>query len=234
MQIQEAIWTQYYELGNSALTAKQWDVAEKMFAAAAEEARRMFINPRLLADSWFGLAQTHHSRNQFELATFFYKKAITFYLEEPRYRLKLAACWDNLAELHLLNSELSKALPLYKKSIALYEKALGVDNPVLAPRLIRLGYIYAKLKSCDKALDCYQRAKSLTDTTDKSMKRNGAPSKVPCVDENYQSHGNLQVSSSKTDDKNNYSSRPLHSVAVRRRALANIVSVEAPAVGAPL
>jgi len=245
MHIQETIWTHYYQLGNSALAARQLDVAEQMFAAASEEARRRSIKPLLLADSWFGLGQTHHCRKQHDLAAYFYKKAMSVYEDEPRLRLKLAACWDNLAELCLISGDLTKAQTLYRKAIAQYEKTLGHDSAVLAPRLMHLGHVYAELKLFDKALLCYQRAKSITQKDETSEVSEFSKPAESC---NTKTSGSVTPSKNQAADREengitiggntkkagDCSDRALHSVPVRRRALENMSAVQTPFVGAPL
>ena len=163
MKIQEAIWSQYAELGKNALKAKQLDLAEKMYTAAVEEAQRGRGDLVRLAESWFGLAQTHHSRQQAVLAIYYYKKAMGVYEKDSgKFGSQLAATWDNLAEIAMLQNELPRAYSFLKKSIALYEKLFGMNSEVLSPRLLRMGYVYTQFKEFDKALACYARAKSLS------------------------------------------------------------------------
>jgi tetratricopeptide (TPR) repeat protein len=163
MKIQEAIWTQYAELGKSALKSKQLGIAEKMFAAAVEEAQRGTADPLRLAESWFGLAQTHHTQQQGVLAIYFYKKAMAIYEGSgEKVAPQLAATWDNLAAIYLSQGDLAKAHSYFRKSINLYEKLFGKDSEILAPRLLRMGFIYSQLKEFDKAMACYSRSKALT------------------------------------------------------------------------
>lgn len=163
MKIQEAIWSQYAEVGNAALKSGLMEVAETMYMAAAEEAQRSNADPVLLAASWFGLAQTHHTLKRGVLATHYYKKAMQVYEQNAqKFGPQLAATWDNLAELFLIEGELLKAHNFYRKSVVLYEKMFGKESPILAPRLMRLGYICSQFKEFDKALAYYERAKALT------------------------------------------------------------------------
>lgn len=165
MKIQEAIWTQYAELGKTALSSNQLTLAEQMFAAAAEEAQRGTTDQGRLADSWFGLAQTHHMRRQVVMAAYYYKKAQALY-ERSREKCasQLAATLDNLAELAMHEGDFAKAYTMLRKSIVIYERLFGSDSEILAPRLMRIGYIHSQSKEFDRALACYKRAKALTGT----------------------------------------------------------------------
>lgn len=165
MKIQEAIWTQYAELGKTALSSKQLTLAEQMFTAAAEEAQRGTTDQGRLADSWFGLAQTHHMRRQVVMAAYYYKKAQALYeRSREKFASQLAATLDNLAELAMHEGDLAKAYTMLRKSIVIYERLFGPDSEVLAPRLMRIGYIHSQSKEFDRALACYKRAKALTGT----------------------------------------------------------------------
>jgi len=165
MKIQETIWAHYADLGTVALQTKQLALAETMFAAAAEEAQRGTPDTFRLAHSWFGLAQTHHSRNQSLLASHYYKKALSIYEKSAeRFASQLAATWDNLAEIYIAQGDLMKAHSYYKKSVRVYEKLFGKDSEILAPRLMRLGYICLQFKEFDQALQYRDRAKALTNS----------------------------------------------------------------------
>jgi tetratricopeptide (TPR) repeat protein len=162
MKIQEAIWTQYAEIGKTALASKQLTLAEQMFTAAAEEAQRGAIDQGRLADSWFGLAQTHHMRRQIVMAAYYYKKAQQLYeRSKEKFASQLAATFDNLAELAMAEGDFAKAYTMLRRSVVIYEKLFGSDSEVLAPRLMRIGFIHSQSKEFDRALACYTRAKAL-------------------------------------------------------------------------
>jgi tetratricopeptide (TPR) repeat protein len=165
MKIQETIWTHYADLGANALRANELVLAETMFAAAAEEAQRGTLDSLRLAHSWFGLAQTHHTQNQILLATHYYRKALSIYEKSSeKFAAQLAATWDNLAEIYIGQGDFVKAHSHYKKSVRIYEKLFGKDSKILAPRLLRLGYICLQFKEFDQALQYRDRAKALTNS----------------------------------------------------------------------
>jgi tetratricopeptide (TPR) repeat protein len=165
MKIQETIWTHYVDLGSNALKSNELDLAETMFMAAAEEAQRGIPDSLRLAHSWFGLAQTHHTQNQILLATHYYRKALSVYEKSSdKFATQLAAIWDNLAEIYIGQGDFMKAHSLYRKSVRMYEKLFGKDSEILAPRLLRLGYICLQFKEFDQALHYRNRARALTDS----------------------------------------------------------------------
>jgi tetratricopeptide (TPR) repeat protein len=166
MKIQETIWTHYAELGSNALKSNELVLAETMFAAAAEEAQRGIPDTSRLAHSWFGLAQTHHTQNQILLATHYYRKALSIYeRSSDKFATQLAATWDNLAEIYIGQGDFSKAHSHYRKSVRIYEKLFGKNSEILAPRLLRLGYICLHFKEFDQALQYRDRAKALTNAS---------------------------------------------------------------------
>ncbi len=162
MQIHERIHSMYDEVGTTALSEGFLTLAERMFSAAVEEAKRPAHDKRVLADSWFGLAQVYHKQQKIRLAVHYYRRAVHFYESKPdHFACQLAAGFDNLATLYLVDGELAKARTFSRKALNIYERLLGSNNPILAPRLVRLGYIYAQWKYFDKALFYYARAKAL-------------------------------------------------------------------------
>ncbi len=163
MKIQESIWNHYIEVAKCALSAREPQLAETMFSAALEEAQRGTVQEKLLAESWFGLGQTHQMQKRFVLAAYYYKKALALYdRDKEKFACQLAAIFDNLAELRLSANDLIKARTFFRKSVAIYERILGKDSEVLAPRLFRLGYIASELSQTDLALAYYRRAKSIS------------------------------------------------------------------------
>jgi tetratricopeptide (TPR) repeat protein len=162
MKIHEKIHSLYDELGRTALSQGFLPLAEQMFSAAVEEAKRPAHEARVLAGSWFGLAQVYHKQQKIRLALHYYQKAVTFYERNPDdFACQLAAGFDNLASLYLLDGELDKARTYSRKALNVYERLLGPVSPILAPRLVRLGYIYSQWKHFDKALAYYQRAQNV-------------------------------------------------------------------------
>ncbi len=163
MKIQETIWAQYAELGRNALDARQLPLAEKMFSAAVEEAQRGKGDLFRLAESYFGLAQTYHLRQQAVLAVSYYKKAMLIFEKDSlKFGTQLANTWDNIAVIALAQNDLPKAYTFLRKAVTMYEKIFGKESEVLSPRLLRLGYVYTQFKEFDKALACYDRAKALS------------------------------------------------------------------------
>ena len=162
MKIHEKIHSLYDELGTNALSRGFLPLAEQMFSAAVEEAKRPAHDASVLARSWFGLAQVYHKQQKIRLALHYYHKAVSFYERNPdEFACQLAAGFDNLASLYLLDGELAKSRTFSRKALSYYEKLLGADSPILAPRLVRLGYIYSQWKHFDKALVYLQRAQIL-------------------------------------------------------------------------
>lgn len=162
MKIQERIWSHYADLGAVALQTRDFVLAETMFSAAAEEAERGAPDILRLAHSWFGLAQAHHSQNRHMLASHYYRKALSVYERRAeKFATQLAATWDNLAEIYIAQGDLLKAHSHFRKSIRVYEKLFGKNSRVLAPRLLRLGYICLQFKEFDQALKYRDRARAL-------------------------------------------------------------------------
>lgn len=176
MNIGEAIWYKYNDLGKSALANRQYDLAEIMFVAAVEEAQRTPRNFICLADSLYNLAQTYHYQNKFRQASACYRRTIAIYERKPdQFAYQLGAALANLAIIYIAAKGYGRARTLLRRAIMLYENLLGVDHYLLAPLLVRLGYIYSEWKEYDTALKLQARARMINEKGPQSPKRGSVP-----------------------------------------------------------
>ena len=79
MKIHEKIHSVYFDLATTAMSRNFLTLAERMFVAAVEEAKRPMHEVRVLARSWFGLAQVYHKQQKIRLALHYYQKAVGFF-----------------------------------------------------------------------------------------------------------------------------------------------------------
>jgi Flp pilus assembly protein TadD len=162
MKIEEKIWSNYDELADVASIQGRWLLAEKMYAAAIEEAERTEKSGERLGKSCAGLARVYHKRRQVKLAMHFYQRAADIYQRNPDdHACALAMVLNNLAGLYIAENSLAKARTLLRKVLSIYEELLGENNPILVSPLVRLAYIYGCWKRFDKALSLYKRVRTI-------------------------------------------------------------------------
>lgn len=160
--IQDILWHTYTQLGCQAYSNSNYNLAQKMFAAALEEAERDEQNTRRLATSTSNLALVLKQQNQIIVACGLFKKALSLYERlHGKVNLGVAQCLDSMAELHFAKGEYLAARRLYKKTIVTLTAIVGNDHPLLTDRLIKLGLTYINLGQSDHALACYKWARAI-------------------------------------------------------------------------
>ncbi len=160
--INDIVWKNYTDLGCAAFEQGQFELAEKMFEGALEEAQKLSPEDTRLASSFNNLALVYQKQGQPRKAAPLYKRALAVF-ERARgvSRKHLASTLDNLAELYFNQGDLVKARALYRKVLNVFEQLYGPNHLELVPRLKRLGWIYCERGRYDEALLFYNRAQAI-------------------------------------------------------------------------
>jgi tetratricopeptide (TPR) repeat protein len=160
--ITESIWRTYTDVGCTAYSQGNYELAEKMFLSALENLDLSKTPAIRVGAAYRNLAVACHKQSKLAEAQQYYKKALVAYQNSQVADPALIA-WtlDGLAETYFSTRDFIKARPLFKRVLKLYEQLFGEASPVLAPRLLRLGWIACSTGKADQAVEYFNRAKQL-------------------------------------------------------------------------
>lgn len=158
--IAQAIWSNYFQVGEAALVGGDVATAETMFREALVFASlQKAMEPVHEADSALGLAlsllRQHSQRAE---AQQLLRKAIRIYSTVKNLDCQVfVSCVSSLADSYCQEDFPERALPLLKQAVRVVSMRAGLSAPYLVPLFKRMALIYAEKKYYRKADQCFQR-----------------------------------------------------------------------------
>jgi tetratricopeptide (TPR) repeat protein len=163
----DCIWETYTELGAAAYQSGDIDIAEIMFAAARDEARRRGFSDWRLETSMRNLTSVCQARsngNKKDTAHPQYYDPSTSPWSKIAERSTAARLrrLEELAESYAADGRYYRAANLYQQLIEFINEIFGPEHPTVVPRMLRLAWVLGMQKKHCKALEVYSRAKILS------------------------------------------------------------------------
>lgn len=156
------IWATYTELGSTAHKAGDTAIAETMFAAARDEARRRGFNDWRWETSLRNLATVYEAAGKEKDIPALTDPGMSCWSKLAERSTAIRLCrLEELAQSYTAVGRYFRAANLYQQLIELIEETFGRGHPTIIPRLLRLAWIYGIQKKHSKALEAYSRAQAL-------------------------------------------------------------------------
>lgn len=143
MEIDETIWRNYFEVGQTAYRSDCWPVAERMHRAALAEALRGVSADRQALSS-YSLALVLLRQGRVAEAQKLLRKSVRLYSRLDS--LNLTVVSSVLADTYWHEGAAEKAIPLLKFAMRLVLRRDGAASPHLLPVLKRMVLIYTEKK----------------------------------------------------------------------------------------
>lgn len=158
--IANAVWSNYFQVGKTALSTGDSATAETMFREALAVASTQALEPLHEANSAFGLALALLPQpGQRGEAQQLLRKAIRLYSTVSNLDCAVfVSCVSSLADSYCQESFPERALPLLKQAVKIVSQRAGLSAPHLVPLFKRMALIYSEKRYYRKAELCFQRA----------------------------------------------------------------------------
>jgi tetratricopeptide (TPR) repeat protein len=161
----------YSKSGKTYLQLHNYNDAERMFAAALQEAESFGPTDPRLGVSLNSLARVHQARRRWAEAEKFYKRALAIAAEQhgPDHP-DAAVTQANLAGLYQAQERYVEAKPLYEQALASLSKTLGDGHPTLATLLDNYAACLKKMVHEAEAAKAEEWAKAIREGLKKTKK----------------------------------------------------------------
>ena len=132
----------FFEAGNKAFAEGRFSEGGKIFLSALKEARRLAITDSRLTVVLYNLAQYYFHQKRYRKAESTLQRAL-----EHCERLYGRNCdhvsriLNRMADINMIEQNHERAEALYKRSLQIDRRLLGNDHPLLAQRLLKLGWL---------------------------------------------------------------------------------------------
>jgi tetratricopeptide (TPR) repeat protein len=158
--IAQAIWSNYFQVGEAALVVGDSATAETMFREALMCASTQALEPVQEADSALGLALSLlRQRAQRAEAQQLLRKAIRIYTTVSDLNCEVyVISVTSLADSYCCECLPERALPLLKQAVKVVAIRAGLAAPQMVPLFKRMALIYSEKNYCEKAEAFFLRA----------------------------------------------------------------------------
>ncbi len=161
--VHQAIWTNYFQVGEAALASGDFITAEAMFREALMVASVQALEPMHEANSAFALALALlPQRPQRAEAQQLMRRAVRIYATVENLDCQtFVSCVSSLADSYCQADFPERALPLLKQAVKRVSQQTGLAAPHLVPLFKRMALIYSEKRYYRKADQCFQRSLQL-------------------------------------------------------------------------
>ena len=160
----QAIWSNYFQVGEAALASGDCLTAEVMFREALSVASVQVLEPRYEANSAFALALALlPQRPQRGEAQQLMRRAVRLYTTVENLDCQtFVRCVSSLADSYCQEDFPERALPLLKQAVKIVSQQSGLAAPYLVPLFKRMALIYSEKRYHRKADECFRRSLQLS------------------------------------------------------------------------
>lgn len=161
--VHQAIWSNYFQVGEAALASGDFITAETMFREALMVASVQALEPMHEANSAFALALALlPQRPQRAEAQQLMRRAVRIYATVENLDCQtFVSCVSSLADSYCQEDFPERALPLLKQAVKRVSQQTGLAAPHLVPLFKRMALIYSEKRYYRKADQCFQRSLQL-------------------------------------------------------------------------
>ncbi len=158
--IHQAIWSNYFQVGEAALASGDSFTAEAMFRESLMVASVQALEPMHEANSAFALALALLPRRpQRAEAQQLMRKAVRVYATVENLDCQtFVSCVTSLADSYCQEDFPERALPLLKQAVKIVSQKTGLAAPYLVPLFKRMALIYSEKRYHSKADECFRRS----------------------------------------------------------------------------
>ena len=162
--IHQAIWSNYFQVGEAALASGDSFTAEVMFRESLIVASVQALEPMHEANTAFALALTLlPQRPQRAEAQQLMRRAVRIYATVENLDCQtFVRCVSSLADSYCREDFPERALPLLKQAVKIVSKQSGLAAPYLVPLFKRMALIYNEKRYYRKADECFRRSLPLS------------------------------------------------------------------------
>jgi tetratricopeptide (TPR) repeat protein len=162
--IHQAIWSNYFQVGEAALASGDSFTAEAMFRESLIIASVQALEPMHEANSAFALALALlPQRPQRAEAQQLMRRAVRIYATVENLDCQtFVSCVSSLADSYCQEDFPERALPLLKQAVKIVSQKTGLAAPYLVPLFKRMALIYSEKKYYSKADECFRRSLQLS------------------------------------------------------------------------
>jgi len=159
------VWQIYDDIGYTACTTGNLELAEQMFTLAIESCAAKNSMKEQKLKSLIGLADTMLLRHRRAECTRLYNRVINILAREgastDHERYMLAHALEKLAYIRFEEQQDEEAVKLLQRSLRLLEKIYGAVHDALVPRLLQLSRMHSQMKNTDESVACLSRARKI-------------------------------------------------------------------------
>jgi len=162
--IHQAIWSNYFQVGEAALASGDSLTAEAMFREALIVASVQALEPMHVANSAFALGLALlPQRSQRAEAQQLMRRAVRIYATVVNLDCQtFVSCVSSLADSYCQEDFPERALPLLKQAVKIVSQQSGLAAPYLVPLFKRMAFIYSEKSYYRKADECFRRSLQLS------------------------------------------------------------------------
>jgi len=158
------IWNIYNDIGSTACQAGDYDLAVRMFTMAIDTcAKTSMQGPKV--KSLIGLADALIMQRHTDEAAKMYNRAVNIFARigtpERSDKRMLAHALEKLGYLRELEDKQEEALRLLERSVRVTEQAVGVKDPSLIHRLLKISSFHIRFGNSAASLECFNRVKQI-------------------------------------------------------------------------
>lgn len=161
--IHQSVLTIYLEISKTAAEVHDLLLCEKMLEAAYHHAARWNEHSRFFSKTLIDLADQYQTLGRIERARELYWRAMRQTRLKAVDEWSLARINDGLAQCYLTREDFRNAKPFCRRAVGLFEKLLGKNHRLLAPRLSRWALVSLKLGDFEKGLELSRRVQVICD-----------------------------------------------------------------------
>jgi len=169
------VWQIYDDVGYTACTTGNLELAEKMFTLAIESCAAKHSMKEQRLKSLIGLADTMLLRNRRAECSRLYNRVINILAREgaasDHERYMLAHALEKQAYIRFEEQQSDEAVKLLQRSLRLLEKIYGCVHDALVPRLLQLSRMHSQMKNTNESIACLTRARSIQTESEQSRRK---------------------------------------------------------------
>ena len=161
MQINDALWKTYVELGTTAYNNRQHKLADKMLQTALIEAERMAYGHSPRISAFQILASIYYEHGNYDRASAVYERALSLYQRMlGNKHAQIEHIWLNLANLYYSQNKHPQAASLYERYLSSKRNS---NNPtkLMVETLSKLAGAYCSMGRYEDAQTITSKVESL-------------------------------------------------------------------------
>ncbi len=128
----------------------------------------------MIASIFNSMGRIYREKNNSDSAEYYFRKAITIFLNEAPENPDLAVCYSNLGELYSKSGKIDRALVNYQKALTINQEIFGNKHPNAAILFYNIGDMYFDLGKYSQAIKYMQKSMiaNIQDFTDSLITHN--------------------------------------------------------------